>query len=75
MWSTHLHQLHTCAAADEKPGLAKKHDAIGLLSMANSGKNSNSRRAPGSCFLMQFRSFLVTAPLSLIPSRVEARIG
>lgn len=28
--------------ADEKPGLAKKHDAPGVLSMANSGKNSNS---------------------------------
>ncbi|KAI8469230.1 MAG: cyclophilin [Monoraphidium minutum] len=27
---------------DEKPGLAKKHDSAGLLSMANSGKNSNS---------------------------------
>jgi cyclophilin family peptidyl-prolyl cis-trans isomerase len=31
---------HPCP--DEKPGLAKKHDAPGLLSMANSGKNSNS---------------------------------
>jgi cyclophilin family peptidyl-prolyl cis-trans isomerase len=27
---------------DEKPGLKLKHDAAGLLSMANSGKNSNS---------------------------------
>jgi hypothetical protein len=29
--------------ADEKGGLAKKHDAAGILSMANSGKNSNTR--------------------------------
>jgi cyclophilin family peptidyl-prolyl cis-trans isomerase len=27
---------------DEKPGLKLKHDAAGILSMANSGKNSNS---------------------------------
>jgi hypothetical protein len=27
---------------DEKPGLKLKHDAAGVLSMANSGKNSNS---------------------------------
>eukprot|EP00392_Amoebophrya_sp_AT5.2_P000502 g503.t1 len=27
---------------DEKPGLKRKHDAKGLLSMANSGKNSNT---------------------------------
>ena len=27
---------------DEKPGLKLKHDAPGILSMANSGKNSNS---------------------------------
>ena len=27
---------------DEKPGLKLKHDAPGVLSMANSGKNSNS---------------------------------
>lgn len=27
---------------DEKPGLQKKHDARGILSMGNSGKNSNS---------------------------------
>ena len=27
---------------DEKPGLKKKHDQEGLLSMANSGKNSNT---------------------------------
>jgi cyclophilin family peptidyl-prolyl cis-trans isomerase len=27
---------------DEKPGLKLRHDAAGILSMANSGKNSNS---------------------------------
>eukprot|EP00730_Choanoeca_flexa_P002649 TRINITY_DN1111_c0_g1_i1.p4 TRINITY_DN1111_c0_g1~~TRINITY_DN1111_c0_g1_i1.p4 ORF type:complete len:112 (+),score=16.51 TRINITY_DN1111_c0_g1_i1:2306-2641(+) len=27
---------------DEKPGLKLKHDARGILSMANSGKNSNT---------------------------------
>jgi len=27
---------------DEKAGLALKHDAVGVLSMANSGRNSNS---------------------------------
>lgn len=27
---------------DEKPGLKLKHDGRGLLSMANSGKNSNT---------------------------------
>jgi cyclophilin family peptidyl-prolyl cis-trans isomerase len=27
---------------DEKQGLKLKHDAVGVLSMANSGKNSNS---------------------------------
>lgn len=27
---------------DEKAGLKLKHDAVGILSMANSGKNSNS---------------------------------
>jgi cyclophilin family peptidyl-prolyl cis-trans isomerase len=27
---------------DEKNGLKLKHDSIGILSMANSGKNSNS---------------------------------
>lgn len=32
---------------DEKAGLAKKHDAVGVLSMANSGKNSNTRCAGG----------------------------
>ena len=28
---------------DEKPALKLKHDAAGVLSMANSGRNTNSR--------------------------------
>ena len=37
--------LWPAATADEKAGLAKKHDRAGVLAMANNGKNSNTRQA------------------------------
>lgn len=34
--------IHGATFNDEKPALMLKHSSAGLLSMANSGKNSNS---------------------------------
>lgn len=34
---------------DEKKGLGLKHDALGVVSMANSGKNTNTSQVRAGC--------------------------